>query len=145
MPYIIALVLLVTMVALWWLYASPSTQYPADLATSRSAKKSYRCVEVCSGHAACKAARNLEHVRFLYQEAPSLPLTGCTEQQCTCGFAYHDDRRENASRKPDALWEAHPYATARRTEYSQSTMQRVQRWSYPGIGKMSDRHFTTRS
>lgn len=141
MLYLIALVLLVTVTALWWLQTHQSTHDLIESATGRSPRNSYRCVEACPGNAACKAARNLGNIRFLYQEAPRLPVPGCTEQQCTCGFIYHDDRREHPTRKPDALREGHPYATvgARRTRNAPRNVHIVHHWSHPADIRSKDK------
>jgi len=51
---------------------------------------------------ACDAARNLENVRFLSEEAPMLPLRDCMNPAgCRCKYQHYDDRRTEARRESD--------------------------------------------
>ena len=101
MVQLLVLVVFVTAVAFWWRYsvARKKKQHVAPVA-QQNARKSYHCVEVRQGTPACKASQQFGHVRFLSDEAPRLPLLGCTEEKCTCGFIHHDDRREDDRRHP---------------------------------------------
>jgi hypothetical protein len=47
----------------------------------------------------CAAAAALTDRRFLPEEAPSLPLPGCTEARCQCAYAHHKDRRAEDDRR----------------------------------------------
>jgi hypothetical protein len=40
----------------------------------------------------------LETQRFLSNEAPLLPLAGCTEKYCQCRYVHYDDRRDRDRR-----------------------------------------------
>lgn len=53
----------------------------------------YGAVEIQARNTACEAARSLGGRRFLANEAPALPLPGCTAAQCTCAFVKLSDRR----------------------------------------------------
>lgn len=60
----------------------------------------YHCVGVTATSSACVAARKLQGQRFLANEAPRLPLQGCSSLDCTCVYAHFDDRRHHARRDP---------------------------------------------
>lgn len=88
--------------ALWWYRANGQRSHRSVPAVRRDAEKSYHCVEVCAGTPACESVRQLGHTRFLSDEAPVLPVHGCSVPHCTCGYVHHDDRREDDDRR-------HPY------------------------------------
>lgn len=48
---------------------------------------SVRCASQCDAQLAVKGQR------FLCNEAPSLPLSGCTASHCDCRYVHHVDRR----------------------------------------------------
>jgi hypothetical protein len=50
---------------------------------------SHPCNKVCS----------MGKVRFLSDESPNLPIDGCSNQQCTCTYIHHQDRRLNKDRR----------------------------------------------
>jgi hypothetical protein len=47
----------------------------------------------------CKQASNMNKIRFLSDETPRLPIDGCSNQQCTCTYIHHQDRRFNKDRR----------------------------------------------
>lgn len=98
MMQVLALVLLVAAVAIGWRYAARQKKLQAQRMARHGMRKTYHCVEVQKGFPACKAVQDLGAVRFLSDEAPSLPLSGCTEGKCTCSFVHHDDRRDDERR-----------------------------------------------
>lgn len=101
MGQILALVVAVAIVAIGWrIYAARQRQQRAAAAALRRSRNSYHCVEVRKGEDACTAVEALGHVRFLSDQAPRLPVTGCTVQRCACGFIHYDDRREEDRRHP---------------------------------------------
>lgn len=55
------------------------------------------CLEAC---AAAQAARS---VRYLSQEAPVLPLKGCTTAKCACRYRHFQDRRTETRRDVDII------------------------------------------
>jgi hypothetical protein len=61
----------------------------------------YHAVSVQSPPKGCNAVKELEGIRFLSTEAPSLPLKTCTAATCTCRYAHHDDRRAGPRRASD--------------------------------------------
>jgi len=100
MVQILALVLFLTVVALWWRRTARQKKQHAAPAARQNARRSYHCVEVRKGTPACKASQQFGRARFLSDEAPRLPVSGCTEEKCTCSFMHHDDRREDDRRHP---------------------------------------------
>ncbi|MCL1040372.1 MULTISPECIES: hypothetical protein [Shewanella] len=53
----------------------------------------YHCVEIVSDEGLCKNAEKLKGKRFLSDDAPPLPLAGCTKADCSCRYRHHEDRR----------------------------------------------------
>ena len=124
MVEVIALVVFVVAVSFWWFQAARQKKRQATLASRRHARISYHCVEVRAGDFTCGAAEKLEHVRYLSDEAPSLPVPGCRVERCTCSYIHHDDRRDDDRRNPYGHWSNVPPAIAgerrSRTERRQS-------------------------
>lgn len=60
---------------------------------SRPAAPRFDAVEIQARHTACLAALRLRGKRYLAEEAPALPLPGCTAAQCSCSFVKLADRR----------------------------------------------------
>jgi len=113
MVQVLVLVVFVAAVAIGWRHAARRKKYRAASAAKRGARSSYHCVEVRTGVPACEAAQHLGNVRFLSQDAPHLPMSGCTEQTCTCSYIHHDDRREDDRRNPYGMWANIPHTVAR--------------------------------
>ena len=104
MAQVLALLLFVAAVALWLRHTARQKTCLSAPAATRDAPSRYHCVEVCPGVHACKAARQLGHVRYLSSEAPGLPVSGCTEPQCACRYIHHPDRRQDDRRDPYGEW-----------------------------------------
>ena len=49
-------------------------------------------------YGACAASRSLREKRFLNDEAPPLPLPGCTSSECNCRYKHFADRRSGPRR-----------------------------------------------
>jgi len=64
----------------------------------------FHAVTVVPGPMCCEEARKLEGVRLLSQEAPKLPLRGCTCAACACRYAHHEDRRQGSDRRRRDVW-----------------------------------------
>jgi len=66
-------------------------------ATDRRADSSefnpFHAVSVHPAAGGCQAAMAIKGQRFLSEEAPELPLQGCTAENCHCRYAHHVDRR----------------------------------------------------
>lgn len=60
----------------------------------------HHCVAITPCADACAAARRLQGLRFLANEAPRLPLPRCSSLNCSCVYAHFDDRRHHARRDP---------------------------------------------
>ena len=71
-------------------------------------KNPYACVSIQPGLQSCKAVWLLIGDRYLLDEAPSLPVDGCSLENCECRFNQHDDRREPGERRTDPSPTAHP-------------------------------------
>jgi hypothetical protein len=81
---------------------------PPPSAASRSARhhwvsNPWHAVSIALGARACGKARGLNRVRFLSNEAPTLPLEGCDARTCTCRYRHHEDRRREPRRASDVL------------------------------------------
>jgi hypothetical protein len=66
--------------------------------TNAKAGGRFGAVEIRSRGAACRAAHAIRGHRFLAKDAPSLPLQGCTLEQCACSFSKLKDRRSEGRR-----------------------------------------------
>lgn len=103
MSGIFTFLLAVAVIAALWGYRSNRQRSAHSLpAPGVAAQKRYHCVEVRAGTPACEPVLQFGQTRFLSDEAPVLPVQGCSVQQCTCGYVHHDDRREDDDRR-------HPY------------------------------------
>jgi hypothetical protein len=69
----------------------------------RTARKLFHGVSIQSDElSACEAARDLENVRFLAEDAPMMPLNDCSNPAgCRCKYQHYDDRRTEARRESD--------------------------------------------
>jgi hypothetical protein len=104
MVLVLALVLFAVALAIGWRYAARQKKHRAAAPAKADAPGSHHCVEVHTGAHACEAARGLEHVRFLPDKAPALPMSGCTERHCACRYVHYDDRRDDDRRNPYGQW-----------------------------------------
>jgi len=59
----------------------------------------WRSVKIRPGLIACDRVAGISGQIFLSQEAPSLPLENCTEQDCSCHYIFLDDRRSGTDRR----------------------------------------------
>lgn len=73
-------------------------------------------VEVVPGRGrGCERAREIAGRRFLSEEAPLLPLEGCTTpDRCTCVYRHYEDRRTDKRRDTDLGLPERPVAGDRR-------------------------------
>lgn len=53
----------------------------------------FRCVRVHAGAGACHAARRIDGELYFPDDIPKLPLEGCDNGNCACGYELRDDRR----------------------------------------------------
>lgn len=109
MVQVLVFVSLVTVIAVYWWHRSSNQKKPLTTSVARRDTRSrYHCVEVCAGNPACESVCQLGRMRFLSQEAPSLPVSGCSAASCTCGFIHHDDRRDDDRRHVYGQWAGIP-------------------------------------
>lgn len=74
---------------------------PKPVVAKRPAANRFHAVSIAPGPRNCVQARNLVGKRFLSSEAPSLPLKDCSQSECTCRYAHHEDRRKMGRRARD--------------------------------------------
>ena len=83
-----------------WLLLHYSTGRKATRLYSLHKKiKSYRGVSIQPCAVACDSVKSLEGKRFLSDEVSLLPVLGCTNQECTCTYQHHRDRRRGIERR----------------------------------------------
>jgi hypothetical protein len=78
------------------------TKKPAGNAAPKppSASNDFRAVLVTPGNSGCFAANAIADKRFLFREAPRLPLVDCTmAPDCSCKFKKLSDRRDRDRRE----------------------------------------------
>jgi hypothetical protein len=88
---------------------------PASHAVAKPATPSsdYRAVSVAPGKSSCSAATAIANKRYLFRDAPRLPLADCTmAPNCACKFKKVSDRRDRDRRKPGPTDPAHWFAGA---------------------------------
>ena len=72
-----------------------------DNSNDSSADTKWRSVKIRPGLISCERVANFQGQVFLSQEAPSLPLQNCTEEECNCHYIFLDDRRNGTDRRID--------------------------------------------
>jgi hypothetical protein len=66
------------------------------------ALRPFQAVSIFRGVHACEMAHRFSEHRFLAREAPTLPLSGCTQPAtCECRYLKHGDRRGGPRRVTD--------------------------------------------
>lgn len=84
-----------------FLAASQPTRAAAPAKPFLKPLQKFHAVSVEPGRNCCHSARVLKGQRFLSGEAPSLPLKNCMNDQCTCYYTHHEDRRDAPRRARD--------------------------------------------
>lgn len=97
MIMIIAVLAVAILAALFWLQTRRKNA--ALSIDSQSETTQYHAVSVRPGMDACPGARTISATRFLSVEAPCLPLPDCGEEECSCRFVHHSDRRAGEDRR----------------------------------------------
>ncbi|WP_037427845.1 hypothetical protein [Shewanella colwelliana] len=72
---------------------SISEDIPLPAHTVVSGIHPFHSVEIVDDSGLCKNAQALKGKRYLSHEAPTLPLAGCSGQDCECRYIHHEDRR----------------------------------------------------
>jgi hypothetical protein len=78
--------------------AAPAKAQASPAKKTAAAQNPWRAISIVAGPNACDAVRSVRDKRFLVaaKDVPSLPLANCDESRCTCKYAHHVDRREDA-------------------------------------------------
>jgi hypothetical protein len=99
------MILIATLVAItvfaaagYWWWSRSSAARPVPPPPARAAVR-FAAVEIRRHSGACAAANALGGQRFLANQAPALPLAGCTNERCDCSFAKLSDRRTDDDRR----------------------------------------------
>jgi len=70
-------------------------------APAKLARRSFKAASVHGRPGCCQGAKDLEEIRFLLDDLPTLPLDACDRlADCQCTFTHHSDRREGDRRNP---------------------------------------------
>lgn len=94
------LVLLCVLVVAGWALWSRARRNSRGATDSMRVRHPYHCVAIKPRSDACEAVRRLEGKRFLADEAPHIPLVGCTVAACRCMYMHYEDRRDEERRSP---------------------------------------------
>lgn len=92
------------------LRGKPSTDYQQALQQKQSQqpRNPWRAVEIVPDfHGYCAASKSLRGKRFLCDEAPALPLPGCTAADCQCRYKHFADRRSGPRRADEQGMHVH--------------------------------------
>ncbi|MGE0113871.1 MAG: hypothetical protein AB7T07_03140 [Steroidobacteraceae bacterium] len=84
----------------------------------------WRAVEVVSGSHGCSASKQIKNKRFLCDQAPKLPLPGCTEVSCACHYKHFSDRRAGPRRAEESGVHVHLLANNHNVERRHSRGRR---------------------
>jgi len=91
--------LLVFVGVLVWLGSRASIKFHGS-STNASQTRSFHSVLIRYGEDACGPVKELEGIRFLSNEAPSIPLPACDAAHCGCSYLHFEDRRRGERRHP---------------------------------------------
>ena len=81
--------------------AQPKRSKRTKTTATRAERSStqWRAVKIEPGLFCCDAVGKLAGQVFLSTESPSLPLDGCSEQNCRCKYIHLEDRRSGGDRR----------------------------------------------
>ncbi len=74
---------------------------PNPAPTPRASPSPWRAVTIIPCSQACETARTVTQKRWLYADAPRLPLAGCDALVCDCRYKHLPDRRDTDRRRID--------------------------------------------
>ena len=78
-----------------------SKSVPAKVAGAQ-APRPFQSISIHRGMVCCATAKKVDGYRFLYKNAPQLPLSECTmPSACKCRYEKYDDRRSGPRRSSD--------------------------------------------
>ena len=99
----VLLLLVLGLLIAWYFYRQgldkPEERQDRRIARGPKDSSRYHAVSIKPGAYACRAANEIAGQRFLASEAPSIPLPGCTANECDCHFTHHNDRRTGKDRR----------------------------------------------
>jgi hypothetical protein len=93
---------------------------PAVKTVPRSADRvpDFRAVSLAPSLNCCAATKDTASRRYLWREAPRLPLPGCAMgSNCTCKFVKHSDRRDGDRRLLGGISTAQWFAGSERRRH----------------------------
>ena len=74
---------------------------PAPTPPSKPSASPWRALSIVPAEHSCELARSMTQHRWLYAEAPRLPLPGCDARGCDCRYKHLPDRRTSERRRID--------------------------------------------
>ena len=83
----------VAVAAVAWLYRGKGSPEPEQNKPAPTAQHRAVTVKPCAG--CCQAVKRIRGRRYLANQAPTLPLDGCTSGACSCSYVHYEDRRED--------------------------------------------------
>lgn len=106
------------------LRGKPNTDYQDALAQRQhlETRNPWKAVEIVPDYRGCAASKSLKGQRYLCDEAPTLPLPGCTSPKCNCRYKHFSDRR-TGPRRADELG-IHVHMTEHHSRERRSTRGR---------------------
>jgi hypothetical protein len=93
--FLLLFVVIAAIVAVWWYRTKLAAHPPAG---THQESNPFHAVTIRYRKNACDAVWTLEGKKFLANEAPRLPVQGCTTQNCGCRYVHYDDRRAEERR-----------------------------------------------
>jgi hypothetical protein len=90
---------------LWLHYSGVKSKHKQHAAPSpiKKPSKSYHGVSLHLCDHACECICHVRGQRFLASDVPAIPIYGCTNQQCSCTYLHHEDRRSGEDRRYPSL------------------------------------------
>ena len=125
---------LLVLSAYWLLKASnPRRSRAVTARTRRPENRSgkYHAVSINYRRSGCAAVKALSAKRFLTREkVPSLPVTNCTAETCSCGYIRHADRRSTqGNRRAMFSMQSELYGTQEAKDRREKRGRRESDWS----------------
>jgi len=96
---------------LFWMNNATHRSTKNNKTPARISSNNFHGVSIQPCSHPCNRVCNMKKVRFLSNETPRLPIDGCNNQQCTCTYNHHQDRRLNKDRR---LKELNGFAESKR-------------------------------
>ena len=132
---IITTAFILLLVSAYWLLKPGKPRRSKAAATrarrpeNRSGK--YHAVSINYRRSGCAAVKALSAKRFLTREkVPSLPVTNCTAETCSCGYIRHADRRSTqGNRRAMFSMQSELYGTEGAQDRREKRGRRESDWS----------------